>query len=466
MRSMTDRLAQDERSEGLGIGAVFRDPGLTPKFYEAGFFYGDLEGGTGFTSRALREIGFSDVEMRNGGYRRRMHPDDVTTYTRLFDRVNGGLQDELYCEYRLADGEGEWHWIQTHAVVMERQADGSIGKILGTDRDITSRKAAEEYLSQEFHETRRKYEIAESLRQTSTIVSSDLDLTNSLGLAIGRLATIVRFDRCEVFSIEGRSVSLLYRYPAADGEFAVEPEDIHEELARSTYPIIRDDVAGRSPFPSWLAVPLRVADRLVGAAFLLHRCPGFYSGADLYPVMDFAEILAVAIHNNQYLRRTISELETDELTGFLTRRRFDRDSDRLWQDCTRIRGTSAVAMIDIDHFKRINDNHGHPAGDEVIRRIADVVRSNLRRPDTLARYGGEEFLVLLPSADAELARNVMDRIRVACARLEYPAVGEAVTVSVGIATGGPADALTAVIARADDALYRAKRLGRNRVETS
>lgn len=126
-------------------------------------------------------------------------------------------------------------------------------------------------------------------------------------------------------------------------------------------------------------------------------------------------------------------------------------------------------MLDADFFKVFNDTYGHPAGDEVLRAIADAIVGEARRPgDSAARYGGEEFVVLLPETDAMGARDVATRICLAIAELDIPHAGSLfgyITVSIGVAVcyptvGQPTDQL---VRQADEALYEAKRSGRNRV---
>ncbi|MFN8021715.1 MAG: GGDEF domain-containing protein [Acidimicrobiales bacterium] len=157
----------------------------------------------------------------------------------------------------------------------------------------------------------------------------------------------------------------------------------------------------------------------------------------------------------------------DGLTGVGNRRRFDRDLDGLLDRAGRDRPV-ALAMVDIDHFKRVNDTHGHPVGDAVLRHVATVIAANVREGDLVYRYGGEEFAVLLPGAELDEALRVVERVRAAVA--VTPLVGEAyaavppVTVSVGVSATPPVDA-SAMVRLADGALYAAKSGGRNRVET-
>jgi diguanylate cyclase len=123
-------------------------------------------------------------------------------------------------------------------------------------------------------------------------------------------------------------------------------------------------------------------------------------------------------------------------------------------------------MIDIDRFKEVNDRHGHPAGDEVIRAVAAMVRDNLRAHDVPGRYGGDEFGVLLPGASEATAQAIAGRLRERLSAATIDAArGVRTTVSVGIAAWQPSDTdADSWIERADRALYRAKEGGRNRVE--
>ncbi|MCC7225125.1 MAG: GGDEF domain-containing protein [Burkholderiaceae bacterium] len=120
-------------------------------------------------------------------------------------------------------------------------------------------------------------------------------------------------------------------------------------------------------------------------------------------------------------------------------------------------------ILDIDHFKTINDSHGHAVGDQVLHQIADVLRNAVRESDFVARIGGEEFLVLLPATGLNEARMVAEKIRLAVELTKSP-TGEAITISIGVAIASPDDRDEDVcVVKADNMLYEAKRAGRNRV---
>ena len=128
-----------------------------------------------------------------------------------------------------------------------------------------------------------------------------------------------------------------------------------------------------------------------------------------------------------------------------------------------------VLMLDIDHFKRVNDEHGHDAGDRVLQHVAGQIMSQVRGGDFVFRYGGEEFLAVLASVDEERALNVADKLRQRVAELDIPLSGERnirVTVSIGIAVNDGHPDYQRIIERADKALYMAKESGRNRVSSA
>ena len=169
-------------------------------------------------------------------------------------------------------------------------------------------------------------------------------------------------------------------------------------------------------------------------------------------------------------RRYRKQAGTDALTRIANRRGMTDAIDECFERAARDLEPLAVLMLDLDHFKRLNDTHGHSAGDAYLQAAADSLRSGVRRDDLLGRHGGEEFLVVLPRTGTSEALEVADHLRARVAALAVPWQGQtlATTVSIGVATAvptGPADR-AALIDAADQALYAAKKNGRNRVEVS
>jgi diguanylate cyclase (GGDEF)-like protein len=161
-------------------------------------------------------------------------------------------------------------------------------------------------------------------------------------------------------------------------------------------------------------------------------------------------------------KRHLEQLATvDELTGLRNRRWLDDAFDRQLARAVRTGQPMSVMMIDVDHFKQLNDEQGHAYGDAVLRRVAQTLAGGLRPQDLAARYGGEEFAVLLPGIGQENAVAIAERLREAV-QADGNAAGQPVTVSIGIASRSGDQPLTALLERADEALYRAKNAGRNR----
>lgn len=162
----------------------------------------------------------------------------------------------------------------------------------------------------------------------------------------------------------------------------------------------------------------------------------------------------------------IQELATrDSLTGLVNRRHMQELMEQEHRRCVRSGHTFCLAVVDIDHFKSINDRHGHAAGDRVLRELSQEMLATLRMSDVLARWGGEEFVVMLSDSRVALARGGLERLRerVMNLRFELESGPLAVTVSAGLAEHHAGESVAQTLERADRALYEAKAQGRNRV---
>jgi diguanylate cyclase (GGDEF)-like protein len=164
---------------------------------------------------------------------------------------------------------------------------------------------------------------------------------------------------------------------------------------------------------------------------------------------------AVAIERADLLTRLEAVARTDDLTGLANRRAWDEQLPRELARAKRDERPVCVAMVDLDRFKEYNDEHGHQAGDRLLKQIAATWRDVLRPSDVLARYGGEEFVVLLPNCELERAVDVMERLRAI--------IPEGETCSAGVASWDGHEPPESLVRRADSALYSAKRDGRDRV---
>jgi diguanylate cyclase (GGDEF)-like protein len=173
--------------------------------------------------------------------------------------------------------------------------------------------------------------------------------------------------------------------------------------------------------------------------------------------------------SNQELQQANLELlrlsSTDALTQINNRVKLDALLSEEMARASRYQRSFSVILLDIDHFKKVNDTHGHLVGDAVLVRVATVLRENIRKSDAVGRWGGEEFLLVLPETDLHMACVLAEKLRLAIAETDFPTVGHK-TCSFGLTAFIPGDSVTSLIERADGALYEAKRQGRNQVRAN
>ncbi|TIC84801.1 diguanylate cyclase [Nocardioides sp. GY 10113] len=210
-----------------------------------------------------------------------------------------------------------------------------------------------------------------------------------------------------------------------------------------------------------VAIPMVIGARVIGV-LTLEAAQGTYLDLDLLDafILQGASALQAARLHGEVEERS----RRDALTGLGNRRQFDADLATNVARAARYRRPLALALIDLDHFKRINDTYGHARGDEVLQDVAGLVVEEIRDVDTAYRYGGEELCVLMPETDEADAAEVVERLRRRVAESFAWATDPTVTLSVGVAELGDDADSAALLEEADRALYEAKRAGRNRVE--
>src|SRR5215217_5365944 len=216
-----------------------------------------------------------------------------------------------------------------------------------------------------------------------------------------------------------------------------------------------------------LAVPMVHAGTLMGVVNFQRPLIASFSAGEIELLTAVADIAAAAVKNARLHAETVKLTMTDPLTGVPNRRHLFQRMELELARAQRFGTPLGLLMVDVDHFKRLNDLAGHRAGDETLRRVCDILRTRVRKVDTLARYGGEEFVLLLPHTSKQDAVEVAEKLRRAVAEtvvLSQPGLpGGHVTVSVGV-SHFPTDANTqeGLVDSADAALYCSKRTGRNR----
>ena len=377
-----------------------------------------------------------------------LHPADRESNTRQFVRYLKGETTSYESQFRIRPNAGApWIWLFSRGKITARDAAGRPLRIVGTFMDVTAAKLNEHALAQAAL-------ILRNSGQMAKVGGWALDLETKLTTWTPEVYRIHDLDPAETPDLSG---ALSYYTPesrpliTAAVERALSdgtPWDLELEIVSAR---------GRRVWVRALGEPLREEGRIVQLA-----------GA----FQDITERKHAELEL-QRLNASLSELSyTDALTGLGNRRLFD---DALASEWARaLRGATPIAclMIDVDHFKRYNDHHGHPAGDACLRQVAGVLQGTLRTPHEKAlRYGGEEFVVLLPGASANGAMQAAQRVlrAIAAADIVHGAspVAPHVTVSIGVASLVPTPALASdeLVRQADAALYLAKTQGRARAAT-
>jgi len=244
------------------------------------------------------------------------------------------------------------------------------------------------------------------------------------------------------------------------------------ELRDPYTPIFDTDVRLRG-YPSLLVVPLIYGSAALGALVIAGKRPRLFSKSKIEMLGVLANQIAVSLENARMYQAMEAMATTDSLTGLKNRRVFQERLSEMLRRAERHGGQVTVLLCDIDHFKRINDTYGHLVGDQVLRRVAQVVQAQVRTIDVAARYGGEEFVVVLDSTDQAGGRLLAERIRQEVQKLVLQSDKGAFgcTLSLGISTfpddaPGAASEQRLLIESADQALYAAKRGGRNQSVTA
>ena len=330
------------------------------------------------------------------------------------------------------------------------------------DRERQARKQAERVIEERSRElyqkeqelTRKNQElmvVERELRRERDFATGVIDTAQAVVLAVDEGRRIVRANAFAA-TVSGIPASDLVGLDAAATFFAPEAREAAQALLRRA----RDQAHGDAG-----TMPL---DTAAGE----RREFGWYHSQLPDPGSSVPLLLLVGrdMTERERLFREVERLSTtDPLTGLSNRRHFDAAGQLETLRAQRHHRPLSAVMLDVDHFKKVNDTHGHAAGDRVLVSLAGLCVTATRRTDLKARLGGEEFCLLMPETSAASARQVAERIRTGLLGLRFDEGDRSfgVCVSAGVAGHADGDGLETLLARADRALYRAKESGRNRV---
>ena len=451
----------------------------------------NLAEGSVFYSRRWKEmLGYAEDAIGSGiaEWEGLIHPEDKPgTLARLRDHLDGKLP-VFQSEYRLLCQDGNYKWVLDRGLVIGRDPAGRPLRVIGSHHDITHRKGLEDYI--------------QFRGQSLELVASGAPLREVLTFIVTGIERIKPDWRCSVLLLDAESQrlgqgvapSLPDFYNAAIDGLAIGPgvgscgtaaftgqRVIVEDLARHPFWAAFRDLTHRAELGAcWSQPILGTAREVLGTFAIYHRQPHRPSPDDLVMIERSASLASIAIEREQALEEIRKLAYFDSLTK-LPNRRLMSERLHLAMAISQRTGLPGVLMVlDLDNFKPLNDEHGHAAGDLLLREVAERLTGSLRETDTVARLGGDEFVVLVGGLDAVPARaadqalSIATHIAAVLARpyrlalhpddgtpavIEHPC-----SASIGIALFAGKDlSEQELIKRADMAMYQAKEAGRHRV---
>ena len=331
-------------------------------------------------------------------------------------------------------------------------------------------------------DARKRAEESETLRKAGAAVAATLRSEEAVDRILEQLSLVIPYDSASVQLLRGDELEIVggrgWENPrdVLGLRFPIPGDNPNTVVVQTGKPfILGDAVNAYSSFRkeshhthirSWLGVPMIVHGQITGLLAIDSTEKNYFTNEHLETVTTFANQVAIALENARLFEEVQNLALTDALTGLYNRRGLFEIGHIEFTRTRRLGRDFSVIMIDIDHFKHVNDQYGHPVGDQVLQFLASELRSIVRGADIVGRYGGEEFAIFLSGSNGKGAIELSERLRAMIEKTPFH-VGEnriSLTISLGVTEYNEnSPDLETLVARADQALYVAKHKGRNRV---
>lgn len=456
------------------VNQMFEVPRLRNILAAYGFSLLDYRTCKGVLSDTLTARGLSPEAFFTNSFEAHLSPEDAGKMRQAIQSLPASPTGKTSNQFRFINQEtGNESWILMDFELFLAGEDGKPALMLIHDQDVSELIKAQE-------EIRERLVEIESLKDLVLSINKSLDFNETSRKIIEHLHRILPFDRATVQVLEGTNLHVIdsYGYPEDAVMGMTFPASNIDNPARRAIttrrPIICNDVEhdfdgfvqipGVAPTRSWLGIPLVYEGKTIGMFALDSSEQHFYKDQHIRIASGVADQIAMAVaHSLQHSKVKEAALK-DKLTGAANRYGLETVGQSMFSAVQKEEQSLGVLMLDIDHFKQVNDTWGHAYGDLVLKSLVSAVNRSLRADDYLVRYGGEEFLILLPKATSREALVVAERLRQAIPQVEVIPGRTCPTVSIGIFAGipGPLDQLHEFIQKADLGLYEAKESGRNR----
>ncbi|MEN9493051.1 MAG: hypothetical protein RJA63_3500 [Pseudomonadota bacterium] len=432
------------------------------------------------------------------GWAPRVHPKDYAQMRTALDAHLNGSSDQYLSEYRLRRHDGQSIWVQSHGRVVERDRRGMAARMVGTHLDVTVQKHQENIRNRQqqllalLSEAQQQFLVARNAKAAlQKLLDPLMAITDSrfgmlaevkqdengetvldvpalsqkgIEAPANRLFTSTGTDYCSALRL-GNLEETVFGKVLRAGSTLVVNDAVTLDLAKLAPDVI-------PPLDSFMALPCLYNEKTLGIVALGNRDGGF--DQDLVQLLQpLAQCLGLLLHARDVdlaRQRAEEELKTlaaiDALTGIANRRVFLEHSANALAILRRYGTPFSLALIDIDHFKAINDQYGHPTGDQALKCVTQSIAGHLRSSDCFGRLGGEEFGILLPNTLAGDALALCERLRQVVAKtpVRHGHLSFQIHISIGVAPAHTRDiSIEELMNLADQALYQAKTAGRNRV---
>jgi diguanylate cyclase (GGDEF)-like protein/PAS domain S-box-containing protein len=418
----------------------------------------DKEWNINYISKNIEQFGYSQEDFLSGDkkYIQIIYHEDRNRIVMEIEASKDKHSVECFNQiYRLVSSRGNIHWVDTYMIIERDESDNAVN-FFAVIKDVTEKRMLERQLFNS--EKRFQSIIKQTVSNPSNYSLKELHNMNILTQAVKQTDDMVRITDSEGVILFANDALLKYSGYTLEETIGQTPRMFksgeHDNLFYKKF---------------WQTIQ---SGKTYSGVFINRKKNGiiYHEAETISPITDeeFNVQYFVATGKDISARIALEHLlhqqaTTDLLTGIYNRQKFLEEIEAELDKVTRYNSAFALIMIDLDHFKNVNDNYGHDVGDSILKSICKVIDSKIRRTDIFARWGGEEFMVIAPELrNKGEAIAFAEKIRVGVESTFFDNIGK-ITISLGITLTKPEDSLKEILKRVDDALYNAKNNGRNQI---
>ena len=442
-----------------------------------GIFLHNYETGESFANDIWKECGYTEKDMESINWLNLIHPEDREKAEKAMNSAIDNKTDKFDVTYRVRTVMGDYKWIYNSGMFLSRDDNGNPALFLGADWDITALKESEQKLSEALITAKKKTFELETLQAAGKAVTSLLKLEEAVEMILNQIKKVIPYSTASVQLLEDGELKVAGTKGWDLNELKLQEKiPVPSKTANSLVilqkqPLLLHDLKEydqmecvHHEISSWIGIPLIIEDHVIGLLSCNSYAVNRFDDDHLRLAAGFGDYMAIAVNNAKNHEKFVQMAITDPLTGISNRRSFFDNGERLFCQAVRYNWPLSVLMLDLDDFKKVNDQYGHSVGDEILIAAAAVFKETIRKTDLLGRYGGEEFCIILPETDPEGTKLIAERILKSIRKIELPGGKQTITVSIGISfkKEDQDDTFEKAIARADEALYSAKDQNKDR----